>query len=119
TGRDIAARQLAGLDGLFYLPLDFAFSVRRVLRRLRPAALLVVETEIWPRLIRECRRHGVPVVLVNVRVSDRSFPRYRAARVLLKPVLEQVALRCAQSVSYTVMLQDKTPPAYRTRVVGS
>lgn len=119
TGRDIAARQLPGLDGLFYLPLDFAFSVRRVLRRLRPAALLVVETEIWPRLIRECRRHGVPVVLVNVRVSDRSFPRYRAARALLKPVLEQVALLCAQSELYAGRLRAMGAPADRILVTGS
>jgi 3-deoxy-D-manno-octulosonic-acid transferase len=119
TGRQIAARQLPDLDGLFYLPLDFAFSVRRVLRRLRPALLVIVETEIWPRLIRESRRQGVPVVLVNARVSDRSFPRYRAARALLRPVLDQVALLCAQSDLYAERLRQMGAPADRVVVTGS
>lgn len=119
TGRDIAARQLPGLDGLFYMPLDFAFSVRRVLQRVRPALLLIVETEIWPRLVYESHRRGVPVVLVNARVSDRSFPRYRAARVLLRRVLDQFTVLCAQSVQAAERLEAMGAPPDRVVVTGS
>lgn len=119
TGRDIATRQLEGLDGLFYLPLDFAFTVRRVLRQIRPRLLLVVETEIWPRLVHECRRRGVPVVLVNARISDRSFPRYRAIRILLRRVLGDFTLLSAQSVRSAERLLAMGAPADRVVVSGS
>lgn len=119
TGRDIATRHLEGIDGLFYFPLDFAFSVRRVLARLRPRLVVVVETEIWPRLLRECRRRHVPVVLINARVSDRSFPRYRTARTLIGPVLHDFSLLCAQSARSAERLRAMGAPANRIVVTGS
>src|SRR5258707_691371 len=68
-----AAQRLIAADGFFYCPFDFAFAVRRVLARVRPALLVVAETELWPNLFRETRKYGAKVALVNARVSDRSF----------------------------------------------
>lgn len=119
TGRDVAARQLGTIDGLFYFPLDFAFSVRRVLDRVRPAVVVIVETEIWPRLLHECRRRQVPVVLINARVSDRSFPRYRAARTWLRPVLADFSRLCAQSQRAADRLRAMGAPEDRLVVTGS
>lgn len=73
TGGTIARRRLAGVAAQFYLPLDWSWSVRRRLRRLRPACLLVMETELWPNLYEACARAGVPIVLVNGRLSLRSL----------------------------------------------
>lgn len=119
TGRDVASRQLDGIDGLFYFPLDFACSVRRVLARIRPQLVMIVETEIWPRLLRECRVQRIPVALINARVSDRSFPRYRAARAVIGPVLHDFRLLCAQSARSAERLGAMGAPADRIVVTGS
>lgn len=73
TGGAAARRTLAGIARQVHLPLDWRFGVRRFLAHLRPACLLVMETELWPNLYRECARAGVPIVLVNGRLSLRSL----------------------------------------------
>lgn len=78
AGRAMAEEKLVGLaDGVFYAPVDYCFAVRRVLRALRPKVLVVLETEIWPNLYREARRSGCGLLVVNGRMSDRAWPRYR------------------------------------------
>ncbi len=88
AGRETAAKRLAGVcDGVFYAPFDFVWVVRRVLRRLRPSVVVILETEIWPNLFREAKRIGCGLVLVNGRISDRALPRYRRFAPLFSPVL--------------------------------
>ena len=78
AGRDLAEQKLAALaDGVFFAPFDYRSMVRRVLRRLRPALVVVLETEIWPNLYREAKRAGASLVVVNGRISQRALPRYR------------------------------------------
>jgi tetraacyldisaccharide 4'-kinase len=78
AGRALAEEKLTGLvDGIFYAPIDYAFAVRRWLRRVRPAVVVIMETEIWPLLYREVKRAGCALVIANGRISDRTFPRYR------------------------------------------
>lgn len=78
SGRALGDQKLAGLcDGVFFAPLDYRSAVRRVLRRLRPALVVVLETEIWPNLYRESKRAGASLLVVNGRISDRALPRYR------------------------------------------
>jgi len=77
AGRATAGDKLRHLaDGVFYAPVDYVFAVRRVLRALRPAAVVIAETEIWPNLFREAHRTGAGLAIVNGRISDRAFPRY-------------------------------------------
>ncbi|MBS1815317.1 MAG: 3-deoxy-D-manno-octulosonic acid transferase [Acidobacteria bacterium] len=91
------ARSRFGSERVFYFPLDFAFAVRAYLRTLRPSLLVLMESELWPRVLVECERAGVPVMVANARVSDRSFPRYMHLRGLWKPLLAKVHLLLAQS----------------------
>jgi 3-deoxy-D-manno-octulosonic-acid transferase len=78
AGREVADLKLAGLaNGVFYAPLDYRSVIRRVLRRIRPAVVIVLETEIWPNLYRESKRAGASLMVVNGRISDRALPRYR------------------------------------------
>jgi len=77
TGQAIARERIAWADGFFYFPMDFAWVVRGCLNALRPAAIIIIETEMWPHLLREARREGVPVVFANARISDTSFRNYR------------------------------------------
>jgi 3-deoxy-D-manno-octulosonic-acid transferase len=98
AGRETADRKLEGLaDGVFFAPLDYRSVVRRVLRRLRPAVVVVLETEIWPNLYRESKRAGASVIVVNGRISDRALPRYRRWRWFFRHVLSCADTIFAQS----------------------
>ncbi len=88
AGRNAAHRQISGLvEGIFYAPLDYASCVRRTLRAICPALLIVLETEIWPNLFFETKRTGAQLAIVNGRISNRTWPRYRQWRRILGPVL--------------------------------
>lgn len=88
AGREAAERRLGGLaDGIFYAPFDYVWPVRRVLGRLRPALVVVLETEIWPNFWREARRAGCALAVVNGRISDRAAGRYRRFRSFFRAVL--------------------------------
>ncbi len=91
------ARARFGDEHVFYFPLDFAWIVRRYLRALQPALLVLAETELWPRLLRESALAGTKIVLVNGRISDRSLPHYQALRRLWRPFLESLTHVLAQS----------------------
>jgi 3-deoxy-D-manno-octulosonic-acid transferase len=98
AGRETAEKRLAGLaDGVFFAPLDYVWAVRRVLRRLRPSVVIVLETEIWPNLFRESKRMDCGLILVNGRISDRALPRYRRFAPLFSEVLSLCDKILAQS----------------------
>lgn len=98
TGQRIAraafAREAAAV---IYFPIDWAWTVRRVLRTLRPAAVLIMETELWPHLLRECRAREIPVALVNGRISATSFRRYKLISVFIRRVLNDLSIALMQS----------------------
>jgi 3-deoxy-D-manno-octulosonic-acid transferase len=96
TGQKLA-RERFGAANVFYFPLDFAFSVRAYLRALEPRMVVLLETEFWPRMLIECRRSGISVAVVNARISDRSWPRYRRLRFLWRHLLNGFSLVLAQS----------------------
>ncbi len=85
TGQRLARQRLVQTDGIFYFPLDWVVAVRRAMRTVRPALAIVMETEIWPNFLREARRHGVPVIFANARISARSFARFRRWEWLVGP----------------------------------
>ena len=87
SGQQIARRSVTDVDGIFYFPFDWPFTVRRTLSIVKPRLFVMVENEIWPTLLRECRRRGIRTVVVNGRISGRSFPRYRVIRPFFRRVL--------------------------------
>ena len=95
TGQELARRRFPEC-AVFYMPLDFKWAVRRYLGALRPGLVVLMESELWPRLMWECGRAGIPMAVVNARVSDRSFPRYMRLKRLWRPLLEKVSLFLAQ-----------------------
>jgi 3-deoxy-D-manno-octulosonic-acid transferase len=108
TGQDLA-RQRLGAERVFYSPLDLPWATRAYLDALRPELLILAETEFWPNLLAGCFRLQVPVAVVNARISDRSWPRYRLLRGLWKSFLSRLSLVLAQSEL----------DAERLRVLGS
>lgn len=96
TGHAIAQKN-KDIDICLFFPFDFSWTVRRVLQLVRPKLIVIVETEIWPHFTRRAKQLNIPLVLVNGRISDRSFPRYRLFRPLLGPVLHCFSAFCMQS----------------------
>ncbi|MBV8866725.1 MAG: tetraacyldisaccharide 4'-kinase [Acidobacteriaceae bacterium] len=113
AGRNAALRQATDLvDGVFYSPFDYPSCVRRVLRRLKPALLIVFETEIWPNLYAETKGSGAQLAIVNGRISNRTWPRYRAWKRWFCPILQFPDLILVQSsVDYARYIELGAPPA--------
>lgn len=118
TGQKLA-RDRFGSENVFYFPLDFSFCIRPYVKALRPTLVVVAETEFWPNFLRIVRTSGARVAIVNARISDRSFPRYRRWRGLLSLVLCYVDLFLAQSEEDARRLREISAPADRVRVSGN
>jgi 3-deoxy-D-manno-octulosonic-acid transferase len=104
---------------VFYFPFDFAWMVRRYLRALRPRVLVLVESELWPRMLVEAERAKIPVAVVNGRISNRSLPRYRTLRTLWAPLLRKLTLVLAQSDEDQRRFVELGVPADKVRTVGN
>ena len=118
TGQRLA-RERTGANHAFYFPLDFPWIVRRYLRVLDPVLLVLVETELWPNLLTACRHAGIPVAVVNGRISDRSLPRYMRLRKLWKGILSGVSIVLAQSEEDVKRLKAIGAPAGRVSFAGN
>jgi len=95
------ANTLFGKDlRVFYFPLDFSWVIRRAFRNIRPALCLLMELEVWPNFVQTAQQSGIPVVVVNGRISDRSFAGYRRFRPIIKKMFTKVALVLAQTDEY-------------------
>ncbi len=120
AGREVADRRLAGLaNGVFYAPLDFRSVIRRVLRRIRPAVVVVLETEIWPNLYRESKRAGASLMIVNGRISDRALPRYKQWSGFFKHVLRWPDAILVQSKQDRERYVTAGAPEDRVHVAGN
>jgi 3-deoxy-D-manno-octulosonic-acid transferase len=104
---------------VFYFPFDWALSVRRTLGRIKPSLVLVMETELWPRFLRECRRSGVPVALVNGRISEKSFKNYRRLGRFIKSVTATLTLAVMQSEADAERIRALGLAPERVRVSGN
>ena len=97
TGREAVRQRLAGIATHCFLPLDYPWIVDRFLTSLNPIGFVVVETELWPNLLRALSRRGIPSVIINGRLSSRSFFRYRWIRPFMRQILSTVSLGLLQS----------------------
>ncbi|MBI4335125.1 MAG: 3-deoxy-D-manno-octulosonic acid transferase [Candidatus Omnitrophica bacterium] len=97
SGNELARKFALGDEQVFYLPLDISFMVNRVLDIVKPGILIIAETEIWPNLISACYKKNIPAILVNGRVSDAAFARYKLAAPFLKAVLRRLSRVLAQT----------------------
>jgi len=119
AGQQVARRSLSNVDAVFYFPFDWTFIVRRILTLVRPRLFIMMETEIWPNLLRECRRRGVKTVMINGRISPRSYPRYRLVRPFFRRVLADVDRFCMQSDESARRLVELGADVSRVTVTGS
>lgn len=120
AGRELANKKLGGhVHAIFYAPFDYVFCVRRVLRKLRPSLVIVLETEIWPNLYREAVRAGAQLAIVNGRISDRAYPSYLKRRWFFREPLSFPAAIFAQSSQDCERYIALGAPAARVQDVGN
>ncbi|HUT34900.1 MAG TPA: 3-deoxy-D-manno-octulosonic acid transferase [Planctomycetota bacterium] len=118
TGRAMAEKLYPGRRA-FYYPLDFSCAVARTLRRIRPNLIVLVELEVWPNFLAAAARRGVPVAIVNGRLSEKAFGRYRLIRPLAGRWLRRIAQFCVQTQAYAERLKALGAPAERVTVTGN
>jgi len=119
AGQQLARRSVQDVDAVFYFPFDFGFVVRRTLDLVRPKLFIMMETEIWPNLLRECRARGIKTAVVNGRLSARSFPRYRLIRPMMRRVLDHIDKFLVQSEESARRFIDLGADPGRVVVTGS
>jgi 3-deoxy-D-manno-octulosonic-acid transferase len=119
AGQQLARRNVQDVDAVFYFPFDLGFVVRRTLDLVRPKLFIMMETEIWPNLLRECRARGIKTAVVNGRISARSFPRYRSIRPMMRRVLDHIDKFLVQSEESARRFIDLGADPARVVVTGS
>lgn len=116
TGHEVARKTFPDL-AVFQWPLDLSPFVKRALRLVRPTAVVLVELEVWPNFVRACRRRGVPVVVINGRISARSARRY--AMLPVRGAFRSVTRFLAQSDEYAARAKEAGFEAGRVSVTGN
>lgn len=119
AGQQVARRGVQHVDGVFYFPFDWAFIVKRTLDIVKPRVFVMMETEIWPNLLRLCAARGVKTVMVNGRISSRSYPRYKLVRPFFRRVLADVDRFCMQSEESARRIIDLGASPEKVTVTGS
>jgi len=120
TGQQVARHAFErDAAAIFYFPIDWPWTVRRVLNTMSPAAVVVMETELWPNLLRECGRRAIPVALVNGRLSPKSYRRYRWIRGFMRRVLSNLTVSLMQSDEDAERIAALGLENHRIRIVGN
>lgn len=118
TGRR-RAEEVVGPNRSRWFPFDDAASLRRFFDHAAPRLVALVETEIWPGFLAEADRRQIPVVVLNGRISDRAFPRFRRYAPLFRPVFQRLTLVAAQNEGYAGRFIELGVPEARIRIAGS
>jgi 3-deoxy-D-manno-octulosonic-acid transferase len=119
TGHYTARRRVPEADAVFYFPFDYPCIVRRVIRNINPAVVLVAETELWPNFFRELKRAGIPSALINGRISSKSFGNYHKFKTFFSQVFDQVTLFCMQSDEDALRIKDIGADPEKVIVTGN
>lgn len=116
------AKELYGADSsvaVIRYPLDFSGAVSRVLDALKPDAIVLMELEVWPNFVWHCHRRGIPVVLVNGRLTEKSFRSYRWGKPVLRPTFARLATACVQEDVYADRFRALGVAPERVQVTGT
>ncbi|MFW6380978.1 MAG: 3-deoxy-D-manno-octulosonic acid transferase [Bacillota bacterium] len=119
TGREVARKNVSGIDHLIHIPLDLSPFVRKAVRAINPDLLIMIETELWPNLIKNVRDRGGRVMLASGRISDDSFKGYRYLGPLLKKTLSRINLMAMQQQLNADRIRELGAPADRVLVTGN
>ncbi len=114
------AKKIAGRDiSVMYSPLDLSFAVKKFINIIAPKIFIIVETEIWPNIIKIMKKRKIPVVIINGRISTRAFKRYNVGKLFLRPVLKNIDLFCMQNQVYASRIISIGAPNDKVKITGN
>jgi 3-deoxy-D-manno-octulosonic-acid transferase len=119
TGNEAAKTRVPEADRVLFLPIDHPLIIRRAIEKIQPGILLIAETELWPNLLRSCGKKGIPVVLFNGRISQRSFRRYFRFRFFFKECMRDISLFLMQTEEDRKRILEIGGSPQKTRTVGN
>jgi len=119
TGHEAARIQIPEADTVLFFPIDHPLVIRRAIKRIKPSLLLIAETELWPNLLRRCGEKGIPIVLFNGRVSQKSLRGYLFLKSLFKGCLKSITAFLMQTEEDRARIIEIGAPAEKTSVVGN
>jgi len=119
AGNDLAKKLFSKEATVIYFPLDFSFTVKRAVKFIKPRIYIMIETEIWPGLLKELSTNSIPSILINGRISDRSIGKYRVVKAYLKNVLCKISAFCMQDIIDETRIIELGAPSDRVKVTGN
>ncbi len=119
TGNETAKLHLPDADQILFVPIDHPLIVRRTIKRIRPGLLLIAETELWPNLLRSCGKKGIPIILFNGRISEKSFRRYLLFKFFFKECLRYISLFLMQTEEDRTRMVEIGGESQKTKAVGN
>ena len=119
TGNETAKLQLSEADQILFVPIDHPFIIRRAVKRIQPSLLLIAETELWPNLLRSCGKRGIPIILFNGRISQKSFRRYLLFKFFFKECLKYISLFLMQTEQDQERVVEMGAESHKTKVEGN
>jgi 3-deoxy-D-manno-octulosonic-acid transferase len=119
TGNETAKSYLPETDQVLFVPIDHPLIIRRAIEKIQPGLLLIAETELWPNLLRSCGKKGIPIILFNGRISQRSFRRYFRFRFFFKECLKYISLFLMQTEEDRKRIIKIGGESQKTRAVGN
>ncbi|MFA6320416.1 MAG: 3-deoxy-D-manno-octulosonic acid transferase [Candidatus Omnitrophota bacterium] len=119
TGNELARKLFSKDAVIIYFPLDFSFVVKKVIRMIKPKMYVMVETEIWPNFLKTIERNTIPAILINGRISDKSFGKYEMARPFLQKIIKNMNSLCMQSKTDADRIIKMGAAAEKVKVTGN
>jgi len=119
TGNKLAKNLIKEGDFLTYLPLDFSFIIKKVIKKVNPSIFIIAETEIWPNLISCLYKQNIPVITINGRISDASYAGYRAIKLFIRPILRKISQFCMQSDTDALRLEKLGAEKGKIQITGN
>lgn len=119
TGNEAARSRVPEADQILFVPIDHPFIIRRSIKKIRPGLLLIAETELWPNLLRSFGKRGIPIILFNGRISQKSFQRYLLFKFFFKECLKYISLFLMQTEEDQERVVEIGVEPQKTKVVGN
>ncbi|MBF0473967.1 MAG: 3-deoxy-D-manno-octulosonic acid transferase, partial [Nitrospirae bacterium] len=119
TGRDVAYKKFPIGINIRYIPFDLPFAINRAIKIERPDIFIIIETEIWPGIITCMNKAGVPILILNGRISEKSFKGYKRLRFYLKGILSKITFFGVQSDIYRDRIIELGAPANKVETIGN
>lgn len=119
SGFKIASEKLSGISGVFFIPFDFTLIVKRFFKTLKPDLFILVESEFWPNLLKVAKKNCTAVLLINGRISEKSFRRYSRMKIFIKKILAKIDFFLVQTEIEKNGLIELGIPPYKISQVGN